>query len=92
MYSVKVRCQALKYGDTANDIYACVAVSCGSLSAVENGRKIGSGNTTLGFTVVFECDRCYQLEGSPNRTCQADKNWSGTNATCNREYAITLRE
>ena len=62
-------------------------MSCGSLPAIENGKKIGSGDNTVGFTVRFECEPCYQLEGSSNRACQANGSWSGTDTACNREYS-----
>jgi hypothetical protein len=70
---------------SATDV-ECKAVSCGSLPSIKNGKKFGSGNITLRFTVRFECDHCFHLEGSSTRTCQADKTWSGTNTTCSREY------
>ena len=59
------------------------AVDCGNLDDIRNGRKIGTANTTLGFEVMFECNPCYELEGSTTRTCQANSTWSGTEPSCN---------
>ena len=32
----------------------------------------------------FTCNTGYELTGSDTRTCQSDRSWSGTNATCRR--------
>jgi cysteine-rich repeat protein len=75
-----VECQA--DGNWSSTDVQCNTVTCGKLNNTENGRKFGDTNSTLGFTVYFECDSCYKLFGSSNRTCQGDGQWSGTQPTC----------
>uniref|UniRef100_A0A667ZR99 Sushi domain containing 2 n=1 Tax=Myripristis murdjan TaxID=586833 RepID=A0A667ZR99_9TELE len=51
-------------------------VSCGWLSPPKNGKK--EGTTYLqGAMVRLSCDDGYNLEGSKERTCQKDGQWSG---------------
>ncbi|CAB4004411.1 Hypothetical predicted protein [Paramuricea clavata] len=41
-----------------------------------------NGNLHVGQTLHFSCAHCYQLRGSPTRTCQSDLSWSGSQPTC----------
>ena len=56
-------------------------MSCGNPGDIHNGRKFG---TTYSFksSVQYVCDTGYTLQGSWNRTCQANKRWSGIRPTC----------
>ena len=40
---------------------------------------------------TFTCDVGYERKGSSVRTCQADGQWSGTQATCEGTFEIVLR-
>ena len=43
---------------------------------------------TYGSTVTYSCNVGYNLVGSPNRTCTASGNWSGTPPQCQSEQSI----
>ncbi|XP_068719046.1 sushi, von Willebrand factor type A, EGF and pentraxin domain-containing protein 1-like [Montipora capricornis] len=61
----------------------CTALSCPSISNVQNG-KINPANpaTTVDSTVRFECNVGYILKGASTRTCLADGTWSGVPPRC----------
>jgi len=64
--------------------YNCLlqfSVSCPPLSAPDNGMIDCTGNV-FEDTCTFSCDDNYDLVGSETRTCQSDRTWSGTEATC----------
>ena len=63
-------------------------VYCVDLFDPQNGAKHGDV-TSYGATVSFTCEVGYLLTGSPNRTCQADGEWSGDIAVCNRKEFIS---
>lgn len=56
-------------------------VSCGYLSPPTNGMKNGT-MYLQGSRVVFSCEDGYSLEGSSERVCQADGQWSGRDTVC----------
>ena len=63
-------------------------VNCSFIIAPNNGVincSLGDdGVTSYEDTCNFTCNTGYELIGSDTRTCQSDRSWSGSNATCNR--------
>ncbi|CAB4014990.1 CUB and sushi domain-containing 3-like [Paramuricea clavata] len=58
----------------------CEIKSCQDPGTPWRGSK--NGNLHVGQTLQFSCAHCYQLTGSPTRTCQSDLSWSGRQPTC----------
>ena len=56
-------------------------VDCGRLLPPKNGSLVGE-ETTFPNHVEIRCDKGFILRGSQRRTCQADRTWSGTTASC----------
>ncbi|XP_078589882.1 uncharacterized protein LOC144870048 [Branchiostoma floridae x Branchiostoma japonicum] len=67
----------------SGDETACHRVSCGELAGPENGAKFGD-SYLYEDVVTFSCNPGYGLQGSADRTCQADRTWSGEEASCTR--------
>ncbi len=66
-------------------------VSCGFLDEPDNGMILyQDGNTLFGQRARYECESGYNLDGTPERTCQADRQWSLTAPTCQRKSLISL--
>ncbi|XP_074636588.1 uncharacterized protein LOC141894732 [Acropora palmata] len=59
----------------------CKGVGCGRLLPPTNGSLVGE-ETTFPNHVEIRCDEGFILRGSQRRTCQADRTWSGTTASC----------
>ncbi|XP_076141116.1 sushi domain-containing protein 2-like, partial [Alosa pseudoharengus] len=56
-------------------------ISCSWIAPPSNGTK--EGTTYLqGFTVKFSCNSGYVLQGSKERTCQSNGQWSGELTEC----------
>ena len=66
-----------------------LTVSCGSLSDPINGRVTTTG-TTLSSIATYTCDTGYTRSGDMTRTCQANRDWTGSEPSCNREYSMTI--
>ena len=66
-----------------------LTVSCGSLDDPINGRVTTTG-TTLSSIATYTCDTGYTLTGDMTRTCQANRDWTGLEPSCNREYSMTI--
>ncbi len=82
--------QLVQVRDLIGTLYTCnvvpyTAVSCGSLSDPTNGGVMTTG-TTLSSTATYTCNPGYTRSGDQTRTCQANRNWSGSEPSCNREY------
>ena len=58
-----------------------LAVDCGALADPMNGTVSLSG-TTFGQTALYQCALGYNIVGGSSRTCQGNKQWSGTAPTC----------
>ncbi|XP_078585767.1 CUB and sushi domain-containing protein 1-like [Branchiostoma floridae x Branchiostoma japonicum] len=58
----------------------CSRVQCPTLSPIANGQM--SGGNLFGQLVNYVCNSGYRLVGSSSRKCQADRSWSGTQASC----------
>ncbi|XP_064616534.1 sushi, von Willebrand factor type A, EGF and pentraxin domain-containing protein 1-like [Liolophura sinensis] len=61
----------------------CNAIACPDPGWPENGRRIGN-DFREGQSVRFQCLSGYELRGSPNRTCQGTRKWSGKPAVCDK--------
>ena len=57
------------------------AIHCLELRPPLHGTMIGSG-TTYGSVIRFVCNDGFKVVGSAERTCQADRTWSGQDAFC----------
>ena len=65
----------------------CLAVNCGYPGAPGNGQAQYS-TTTYNSVVTYTCEDGYTLQGSYNRTCQSDMEWTGSVPQCNRETKL----
>ena len=61
-------------------------VSCGQLGdPIINGHVDTSAGTSFGDVARYSCDTGYTLNGTAERTCQANGEWSGSVPTCESE-------
>ena len=56
-------------------------ISCGNLSNPSNG-IIQFSNSTAGGVATYVCDAGYDVVGDGVRECQCNRQWSGSEATC----------
>ena len=65
----------------------CVHIGgvCGEPDALHNGRVGTSAGTSFGDVARYSCDTGYTLNGTAERTCQANREWSGSVPTCESE-------
>eukprot|EP00118_Oscarella_pearsei_P002855 m.11939 g.11939 ORF g.11939 m.11939 type:complete len:2352 (+) comp23692_c0_seq4:198-7253(+) len=68
-------------GSWTGSATSCSRITCGSLSAPQNGAKTGTA-TTYGSVVKFTCKSGYTLSGSSSRSCLSSGTWSGTQPIC----------
>lgn len=66
-------------------ILCFIGVSCGQLTDPGNGRVDTSAGTSFEDTATYRCDAGFMLRGPANRTCQADREWNGSEPTCDSE-------
>ena len=64
-----------------------LAVMCGELADILNGRVDLSGNF-VGATATYSCDIGYVVDGISQRTCQIDGNWDGIEPSCRSKKHI----
>ena len=58
-------------------------MDCGPLPNPANGQVSHSAGTTFGQTATYRCNHAgYNLVGDSTRTCQANREWSGSAPTC----------
>ena len=62
-------------------------MDCDSLPDPGNGSVDQTAGTALGQTAIYSCNTGYSLVGNSTRTCQATKNWSGSEPACQGVYA-----
>ncbi|KAK0065517.1 protein lev-9 [Biomphalaria pfeifferi] len=72
-------CQA--NGEWSGTLPECVPVHCSELIPPVYGTMIGS-STSFNSVIRFVCNNGYKVVGSQERTCQADRTWSGQESTC----------
>ncbi|XP_035694888.1 P-selectin-like [Branchiostoma floridae] len=84
--SDSVTCQADQTWSAAAP--SCTKIVCPDLSPPLNGHV--TGGTEYGDTAVMTCDEGFSLVGDVTRTCQDNKQWSGTQPTCQRKSCPQL--
>ena len=62
-----------------------IGVSCGQPDAPSNGAVNTSDGTSFGDVARYSCGAGYTVNGPTERTCQADRQWSGSVPTCESE-------
>ena len=75
----------LSYASLLFHISISVGDSCGQPGIPSNGRVDISAGTSFGDVAKYSCDAGYTLNGTSERTCQADGRWNGTEPTCERK-------
>ena len=55
-----------------------VEVSCGLHDGLSNGLVDTSAGTSFGDVARYSCETGYTQNGTAERTCQADGQWSGS--------------
>ncbi|KAK3589286.1 hypothetical protein CHS0354_008348 [Potamilus streckersoni] len=68
-------------GVWSGNLPSCIPIECSHLSAPQFGIMSGAGNT-YGTVLRFDCDKKFQLVGSAERRCLADRTWSGEETRC----------
>jgi CUB/sushi domain-containing protein len=61
---------------------SCAIGDCSNLPKPANGTVTTPTGTTFGAVATYACDVGYNPVGATTRTCQGDRTWSGTAATC----------
>ena len=69
-------------GTWSDEAPRCAAGDCPSLTSPEHGTATTAQGTAVGAIAQFSCEEGYQLVGEPQRSCQADKTWSGDDPQC----------
>lgn len=64
-------------------------MECATRRAPLHGMMVGSGNA-FGTVLRFECNDGYQLSGSVERRCNADRTWSGDPVECKGNDAVVM--
>lgn len=72
-------CQA--NGEWSGALPECEPIHCNELGPPLHGTMIGSG-TSFNSLIRFVCNSGYRVVGSKERSCQADRTWSGNDAFC----------
>ena len=66
-------------------------VDCGSLEALPNGSiTLDNGRTTFNSCAVYKCNEGFHLNGSANRMCKSNGQWSGSEPICERNCEFFL--
>lgn len=60
-------------------------VNCGDPGSPENGLVVGNTFTFLS-EIQVACSKGYEVVGSEHRTCLANGQWSGVEASCDRKF------
>lgn len=60
---------------------------CGDLGDPINGQVFLTG-TTPGALATYICNNGFRLEGSRNRVCQVNGEWSSEEPTCTRKFLM----
>ena len=84
-----IQCALLYYIFHAFSIIYFLGISCGSPPALLHGRmKRWGGNFLFESIIEYECDRGYDIIGTPRRQCLGNKTWSGNVPRCEGIVAI----
>ena len=63
---------------------------CSFLANLPHGSVSYSSGTTYLSVAKFQCQSGYTLSADVNRTCQADKTWSGASPACEINGKVSL--
>ncbi|XP_019633428.1 PREDICTED: CUB and sushi domain-containing protein 3-like [Branchiostoma belcheri] len=74
----------------SNPVPTCTRVQCISLSTLTNGEVSPAGPNSFQDVVNFTCDTGYELNGTADTMCQANRTWSNPVPTCTRVQCISL--
>ncbi|CAN9509297.1 unnamed protein product [Ophioblennius macclurei] len=69
-------------GEWGGVLPTCSPVSCPPPPQLRNGHVQGKAASSFSSRVTYVCDAGYRLLGLPHRTCQANRQWSGSPPTC----------
>ena len=61
-----------------------LAVNCGTLNNPPNG-QVRFDATTFQSQATYNCSAGYNLNGNMTRTCEAERQWSGSEPSCERK-------
>ena len=65
--------------------------NCGYPGEPANGKtSVSSDEFNIGDVINMQCDPGYQLQGSSDRTCEANGDWSGDPPECISKYDSCL--
>ena len=73
-----------------NNYWMCLhlifaGVDCGSLEPPPNGSiTLDNDRTTFNSSAVYKCNEGFHLNGSANRMCKSNGQWSGSEPICER--------
>ena len=69
-------------GRWSGDEPSCAPGDCPSLTSPEHGTVTTPRGTAVGAAAQFSCEAGFTLSGDAERSCQADKTWSGEDPHC----------
>lgn len=61
-------------------------ISCPELPILRNGRMQCTDRRTFASICQFQCNEGYQLNGSPERMCRENRDWSGVTTSCDCKF------
>lgn len=67
--------------------FAALGINCGDLSNITNG-YVSVTSVTYGGKAKYTCDLGFAINGSEERTCQANATWSGTDTQCDGKTIV----
>ena len=70
-----------------NVLSASSDIDCGDPGMLKNGQRTLS-STLYTDEVTYTCFQGYQLQGSDRRTCQSNRQWSGSVPQCNGMWYV----
>ncbi|XP_066284018.1 P-selectin-like [Branchiostoma lanceolatum] len=95
--AVNAKCQVDNNNNNtiwSDPVPTCIALQCSSVTAPTNGTLSHVGPYYYLDVVTFTCNLGYELDGTPNATCQAHSNnnlaWSDQVPTCKSLQCPTL--
>ena len=71
-------------------IYVTTVNECVKLLNPANG-QVSTSSTAVGGTATYTCNQGYTLAGSPMRTCESDRTWSGATPICDGKSIFFFR-
>ncbi|XP_026693188.2 sushi, von Willebrand factor type A, EGF and pentraxin domain-containing protein 1-like isoform X4 [Ciona intestinalis] len=78
-------------GEWTNIAPVCTPISCRPLRSPAFGNTTCTDNNMYDSSCSVTCNDCYEVVGSPIRTCRRDGAWSGDAALCQVTTCVPLR-